>query len=140
MIQPQRPVPMWRRGSWINVVIKLIRFIPNKLFKSAEIIANDDTTKITGMRAENDLLTAGGTFSPRLICNFFTLEIRTKNSVASKATITPANIELVPRLVNGIAPVTLTAFLAPSGIMSTVLGIITIRDAIDNIAAARGFS
>ena len=55
----------------MKVVIRLIRFIPAKLFNKAETIAKPDSTKMTGISTLNELETAGGMLSPKLICRRF---------------------------------------------------------------------
>ena len=61
-------------------------------------------------------------------------------SVASNATMTPANIEPVPKFAKGNTPDTSTAAFAAFGVTLTVFGIIAIKQAIEIIDAANGFS
>ncbi|CAG5953226.1 Uncharacterised protein [Streptococcus pneumoniae] len=117
-----------------------IKFIPVILNNNAETTPNKEMTVMTGSNTLNDLLTAGGIFSPRFICKALTFDNSMNNSVAIIATITPANIAPVPVLLNERTPEMFTASFAPSGTTETVFGIITIKETNDSIDAANGFS
>ena len=110
------------------------------LNNNADTTPNNEITVITGSNTLNDLPTAGGMLSPRLICNALTLDNLMNSSVAIIATITPANIAPVPVLLNERTPEIFTASFAPSGTAETVFGIITIKETNDSIDAANGFS
>ncbi len=92
-----------------------IKFIPVILNNNAETTPNKEMTVMTGSNTLNDLLTAGGIFSPRFICKALTFDNSMNNSVAIIATITPANIAPVPVLLNERTPEMFTASFAPSG-------------------------
>ena len=124
----------------MKTVIIEIKFVPNKLNNNADTTPNNEITVITGSNTLNDLPTAGGMLSPRLICNALTLDNLMNSSVARIATITPANIAPVPVLLNERTPEIFTASFAPSGTAETVFGIITIKETNDSIDAANGFS
>ncbi len=102
------------------------------------MIPKKDKTRIAGIITLNDLLTAGGILSPRLISNFLILDTLMKISVASNPIIIPANIPVVPRLPNVNTPVISTAVSAPTGTIDTVLGIIITNVANAIAAAAKG--
>lgn len=98
-----------------------IKFIPVILNNNAETTPNKEMTVMTGSNTLNDLLTAGGIFSPRFICKALTFDNSMNNSVAIIATITPANIAPVPVLLNERTPEMFTASFAPSGTTETIL-------------------
>jgi len=64
------------------------------LNNNAETTPNNEITVITGSNTLNDLPTAGGMLSPRLICNALTFDNLMNSSVAIIATITPAGIKI----------------------------------------------